>query len=363
MIADSCELDSKTIVADPRDGRQPPAASDDGRKQAVLLVLEKDSMSPHIISSDSCIASVGTDAQECDIALADGSISKKQLVVMNVGMHWMFVDCGLKDLSWFDGVKRRQQYVPLDYHGVVRVGTTYMVFLGTSSGYASAETVSVKSDFDDDTEFEEIGAITVSGFGLNRKSLKRAILIGSHDGCDLKIPDASARPFCAFAFWHPDGAFIEPIGSHPIVIDGKETNERHALKSEGCTLAIAGQEVAIKLEGDAKEHAQQVFPGGGAKYENFALTALSESIDESFYLPGFGRPVTIGRSASCDISLNDMAVSREHAQIVPAGKTLNLIDNFSANGTYVNGAKITKARVRAGDIIEIGDNFFLVHYT
>ena len=353
MSADARDVGSKTIVTDPREGRKPPGTTDGGRNQAVLLVLDKDTITPHTISSDSCIANVGTDAQECDVVLADGSISKKQLVVMNVGMHWMFVDCGLKDLSWFDGVKRRQQYVPLDYHGVVRAGTTYMVFLGASGGYPSSETVSVKSDFDDDTELEEIGAIVC----------KQAILIGSHEGCDLSIPDPTARPFYAFAFWHPDGAFIEPIGNHSIVIDGQETNERHALTGDGCSLAMAGGDITIKVEGDAKEHAQQVFPGGGAKYENFALTALSESIDDSFYLPGFGRPVTIGRSASCDISLNDMAVSREHAQIVPAGKTLNLIDNFSANGTYVNGVKITKARVRAGDIIEIGDNFFLVHYT
>ncbi|MFT5127403.1 MAG: hypothetical protein ACI8W8_001006 [Rhodothermales bacterium] len=363
MSADSLGLGSKTIVTDPREGRQPPAGPEGGRKQAALLVLEQNSVSPHTISTDSCIANVGTDPQECDVVLSDGSISKKQLVVMNVGMHWMFVDCGLKDLSWFDGVKRRQQYVPLDYHGVVRAGTTYMVFLGASGGYSSAETVSVKSDLDDDTELEEIGAITVSGFGLSKRSLRHAILIGSHDGCDLKVPVATARPFYAFAFWHPDGAFVEPLGNHSIIIDGKETSERHALTGDGCTLAVGGQDVTITIEGNPKEHAQQVFPGGGAKYENFALTALSESIDDSFYLPGFGRPVTIGRSASCDISLNDMAVSREHAQIVPAGKTLNLIDNFSANGTYVNGVKITKARVRAGDIIEIGDNFFLVHYT
>jgi hypothetical protein len=362
MSADSRNMGSKTIVADPREGRTPPGAAEGGRKQAVLLVLDKDSLTPHAISSDSCIANVGTDANECDVVLADGSISKKQLVVMNVGMHWMFVDCGLKDLSWFDGVKRRQQYVPLDYHGVIRAGTSYMVFLGASGGYTGSETVSVKSDFDDDEELEELGAIVVSGFKTEKRSIKPAILIGSHEGCDLTVPDPSARPFYAFAFWHPDGAFIEPIGNH-IVINGQETTERHPLSNEGCSLAVAGGEITIKVEGNAKEHAQQVFPGGGAKYENFALTALSESIDDSFYLPGFGRPVTIGRSASCDISLNDMAVSREHAQIVPAGKTLNLIDNFSANGTYVNGVKITKARVRAGDIIEIGDNFFLVHYT
>ena len=96
----------------------------------------------------------------------------------------------------------------------------------------------------------------------------------------------------------------------------------------------------------------------------FSLTALANSEANSVNLQHFtlGHPIMIGRSSECDIVLNDTAVSRQHAQLIPSSKSFILIDNYSANGTYVNGEKITKMRVRAGDVVEIGNSYFLTHY-
>lgn len=66
----------------------------------------------------------------------------------------------------------------------------------------------------------------------------------------------------------------------------------------------------------------------------------------------------IGRDASkCQIVLNDDAVSKEHAWIVPIDGGTVVIDRGSTNGTFINSPdspKISKVRLQNGDKIFIG---------
>lgn len=66
----------------------------------------------------------------------------------------------------------------------------------------------------------------------------------------------------------------------------------------------------------------------------------------------------IGRDASkCQIVVNDDAVSKEHAWIVPVDDGTVVIDRGSANGTFVNSInspKVSKVRLQNGDKIFIG---------
>lgn len=63
---------------------------------------------------------------------------------------------------------------------------------------------------------------------------------------------------------------------------------------------------------------------------------------------------TIGRSPDNDIFLNDMTVSRSHANITPSGKSYSITDNNSYNGVWVNNNNVTKTVLRDGDIIQLG---------
>lgn len=62
----------------------------------------------------------------------------------------------------------------------------------------------------------------------------------------------------------------------------------------------------------------------------------------------------IGRSPRCDIFLNDMTVSREHASIVPEGEGFRISDANSYNGVWVNNESVESAVLATGDIIQIG---------
>ena len=63
--------------------------------------------------------------------------------------------------------------------------------------------------------------------------------------------------------------------------------------------------------------------------------------------------VRIGREA-CDLVLPSLQVSRRHATIRAAGGVHELVDHGSANGTFVNGARVHVRELKQGDVIQIG---------
>jgi hypothetical protein len=65
--------------------------------------------------------------------------------------------------------------------------------------------------------------------------------------------------------------------------------------------------------------------------------------------------VTLGRSSSCDLVLDDANISREHAELRPRGGSWVLTDLGSTNGSSVNGRRIDAPTVvKPGDEIELG---------
>ncbi|MEU7299399.1 FHA domain-containing protein [Streptomyces sp. NPDC007189] len=67
------------------------------------------------------------------------------------------------------------------------------------------------------------------------------------------------------------------------------------------------------------------------------------------------RSVRIGRAADNDLVVDDLIVSRRHAELRahPDG-TYEIVDLGSHNGTYLNGRPVTRAPVGPGDVIGIG---------
>jgi DNA-binding NtrC family response regulator len=69
-----------------------------------------------------------------------------------------------------------------------------------------------------------------------------------------------------------------------------------------------------------------------------------------------GKPMRVGRAPECELWLDEEGVSRVHCEVKPAagGETLELADLRSTNGTYVNGTRVTEARVGDGDTVVLG---------
>ncbi len=64
--------------------------------------------------------------------------------------------------------------------------------------------------------------------------------------------------------------------------------------------------------------------------------------------------VLIGRAPECDVRLDDPDVSRNHAALVAEGGGYVIEDLGSTNGTFVNGMRVSRARLSPLDLIEVG---------
>lgn len=90
-----------------------------------------------------------------------------------------------------------------------------------------------------------------------------------------------------------------------------------------------------------------------------ALLVLQEGpgAGRTYPLDPFKQPtLTVGRSAECDIALQDGRASRRHAEIRWDGRQWLVVDRNSTNGTYVNGLRVTRPYdLRWGDRLTIGE--------
>jgi putative nucleotidyltransferase with HDIG domain len=84
------------------------------------------------------------------------------------------------------------------------------------------------------------------------------------------------------------------------------------------------------------------------------LELVIRSTDRSVPL-ALGQTVTAGRTAQCEVQLDDPSVSRRHCTLTHATPgVVQIKDLDSANGTFVNERPVTDAAARAGDIVRLG---------
>lgn len=109
------------------------------------------------------------------------------------------------------------------------------------------------------------------------------------------------------------------------------------------TLSIAPEEIGEGGASQLAEHtggsALVVRSGGGRAGESFRATSAK---------------TLIGRSPECDIFLDDVTVSRRHAELVTENDRYLIRDLGSLNGTFVNRKRIESAELEDDDEVQIG---------
>ncbi len=132
-------------------------------------------------------------------------------------------------------------------------------------------------------------------------------------------------------------------------------NPESAKYCSRCGALLAHGEAAVETTqsfsadeiGDAEHHddlgiegpALVVRAGGGRAGESFKPS---------------GERTRIGRSPDCEIFLDDVTVSRNHAVLVRADGKFTVEDQGSLNGTFVNRKRIDSAELEEGDEVQIG---------
>ena len=79
-----------------------------------------------------------------------------------------------------------------------------------------------------------------------------------------------------------------------------------------------------------------------------------QGAEQTLLIPVTDEVLHIGRGLTAGLRLDDASVSRRHAILVPRPSGARILDDRSANGTFVNGRRIQQAALRAGDVIVLG---------
>jgi hypothetical protein len=119
---------------------------------------------------------------------------------------------------------------------------------------------------------------------------------------------------------------------------------------------------ALLNKGEAPAETTQTFSPGDVvdlEHEDFGLEGPALVVragggraGESFRPAG--ERTRIGRSPDCEIFLDDVTVSRNHAVLVERGGKYWVEDEGSLNGTFVNRKRIDSALLDEGDELQIG---------
>ncbi len=195
-------------------------------------------------------------------------------------------------------------------------------------------------------------------------------VIGREEGADLVLPDDEVSREHAFIKMLPDGrAEIRDMGSrNGTYVNGERISGAKVLEGGeelklGTTVISASRPGAGAETRLAGAGAGETRLGGGRGETRMAAQPAGLALEISKGA-GAGRKVepsgdrfVIGREEGADLVLDDEEVSREHAfiKMLPDGRA-EIRDMGSRNGTYVNGERISGAKVlEGGEELKLGN--------
>ena len=112
-------------------------------------------------------------------------------------------------------------------------------------------------------------------------------------------------------------------------------------------------------DASGKGNSSPASPGrGGAKA--YVLRFISGKYQGGEFPVTANKEIIVGRSSDLDMVLVEDMVSRKHARINLQADGIWIEDLGSTNGTFVNGEKIKRARLKEGDRILIGTSILKV---
>ena len=157
---------------------------------------------------------------------------------------------------------------------------------------------------------------------------------------------------------NPEGArFCAHCGSPlPRAASAERPGESTSTISLGGWEATETEAAAVEDQPAADVAAAEALPAGTA----LLVVRRGPNAGSRFLLDS--DLTTAGRHPESDIFLDDVTVSRRHAEFYRQGGTFTVRDVGSLNGTYVNRERIEESGLNAGDEVQVG-KFRLVFLT
>lgn len=96
---------------------------------------------------------------------------------------------------------------------------------------------------------------------------------------------------------------------------------------------------------------------------SMATKAIVSVGQQEYDLAAAGGRAIVGRLEECDITLDDVNASRQHAAFVREGETWHIEDLGSTNGTKHNGKRVARTALTDGDVVTVGVTKLVFHQT
>jgi ABC transport system ATP-binding/permease protein len=226
----------------------------------------------------------------------------------------------------------------------------------------------------------------------------RDVIVGRDRGCDICFQDINPDDLTLISRVH---AILRYDGSHWVVVD-KSQNGVYVAGSRASLVPIrdrlritlgspSGPELAFRVPAPSPSPGQNEAVGSSPRTAVFRPAAPPPPPPTQTRppirppgpqthpsRPDMGRPVrepgrvptprrttgsrgtaTVGRAKTNTVVVDDALASRVHAVLVSSPAGLEIRDNNSSNGTFVNGTLITHAALRDGDVVTIGNTDLL----
>jgi len=145
-------------------------------------------------------------------------------------------------------------------------------------------------------------------------------------------------------------------------VEGRLTHDTFAHRVEAVLLARAGRELRGVVADLPRPRGMWVRATAIFRRASRTTDRWMRGRPPVLALPRGSQPrFTIGREASCDMTLADETVSRWHASLERADTGWMIADLGSMNGTRLNGWRVTgPVPVHAGDMVSFGASTYLV---
>ncbi|TQV80984.1 FHA domain-containing protein [Exilibacterium tricleocarpae] len=171
------------------------------------------------------------------------------------------------------------------------------------------------------------------------------VTVGRETANDLVVDDASvAATHAEILVDHEQLTLVNLSGGQALFVNNTAVPDRTALqKDDVVTLGKVELEV-VDPKSEPKATATVMRED---KATGWSLKANHTALSNRVF--SLKKETVVGRSNECDITLAAAHLSRRHATLTIRSGQLFVTDLGSSNGTFLNGKRITEARVKRGD--------------
>jgi ABC-type multidrug transport system ATPase subunit len=171
-------------------------------------------------------------------------------------------------------------------------------------------------------------------------------VIGRGEGVHLSLSGLTVSRHHAVLEWTDAGWTLTDVSRNGTFLDGERIIQ--ARVSTTTTFRLGGHSDGVVIELICNQA-----PPAAAAVGSVVGKVTAQGRPSAVH-PLRTSQMRIGRLPDNDVVLDDLLVSRRHAELHRAGSSWRLVDLSSANGTFVNGRRVSTAVVGGEDVIGIG---------